>query len=81
MLAFNKLISGKLSLHIWYICFLVRIRKLALAWLLFRLVNGDIRQFMPLVPGVPIEVNPVGEPRPLFVAYLLVVLLALVGRA
>ncbi len=36
---------------------------------------------MPLEAGVPIGVNPVGEPRPLFVAYLLVVLLAFVGRA
>ena len=59
----------------------VFVRQLAVARLLLRLVDGDIRQFMPLVGRVPIEVSTVRECRPLFVADLLVVLLALVGRA
>ncbi len=41
----------------------------------------DFRQFLPLEAGVAIKVNVVGEPRPLLVGYLLVVLHALVGRA
>jgi hypothetical protein len=40
-------------------------RQLAVARLLLRLVDGDIRQFMTLVGGVPIEVTTVWECRPL----------------
>ena len=63
------------------VTFLILVRKLAVARLLLRLVYRDICQFMPLEAGVPIKVDAIGEHRPLFVAYFLVVLFALVGRA
>jgi hypothetical protein len=63
------------------VALLVFVRQLAVARLLLRLVDGDTRHLMPLVGRVPIQVNAVGEHRPLLVADLLVVLLALVGRA
>ena len=44
-------------------------------------MDRDIRQFVPLEAAVAIKLDAVGEPRPLFVADLLVVLLALMGRA
>ncbi len=56
-------------------------RKPAVARPLLRLVDCDIRQFVSLEAAVAIQLDAVGEPGPFFVADLLVVLLALIGRA
>jgi hypothetical protein len=58
---------------------LVLVREPAVARLLLRLADRDVRQFVPLEAGVAVKANAVREPRPLFGAYLLVVLLALSG--
>ena len=63
------------------VALLVLVRELAVARLLLRLVDRDIRQLVPLEASVAVKVSVVGERRPLFVTDLLVVLLALVGRA
>ena len=63
------------------VAFLVLVRKLGLARLLFRLMDGHILKLMPLETSVSIEVNAIGKLRSPLVADFFVMLFALVGSA